>query len=729
MKHSSQHRQGHVSAVLLLALVGVPTLALADTATNRQIPPSKPKNETSLPEVKASAARIYPGAPNDVARTGSKTDTPLRDIPASVAVVPEKLLKEQGAVTMNDAMRNVSSVQPVMGGGYGFANNYTSRGLGLSFLRDDMPDGPTQNGYFRTMHDIDRIEVLKGPGSALFGSAGPGGSINLVTKKPQDNFNLSGGATFGSFGTGNGHIDLTGPMLNKAVASRLIVDGEHTDGFRGLKRDIVEVSPSLAWHIADNKTLSIDFDHRDAKITPDNYGIVFDGQGKLANVSREARYYTPFNYTNQEINRVGITHDWAISDALGLRSALIYEDRELNLLRNAGGNASTPVVGGAFGARNLRQQSDDAGYLTFQNELTWKVTTGIIKHTVLSGLEYKNSDMDTVRVGFNLPSIANILNPVIPETSLAALKSDAAQGFNRRITGDTVSLYAQEQMAFGEQFKVRTGLRDDIVSYQDNGRQGTTTRSIESDQNLVTGSIGGVYQPTPWLAFYTGYSRGAFVNLATESPAVSLKPETSDQVEVGTKATLFDDKLDLNLALFDTERENYFVTLPGALFATPDGKDQTRGLEMDFGIHPLVGWNITGNAVWMDPKVKSNVLASNALFGVNNQSIAGTRPTGVSKETFSIWNSYQIQSGFAQGLGFGLGVTHKSDAYADSLNLLKVPSYTTLDAAISYRQPRWEAVVNLKNLTDANYYTNPTFTGALPGEPLSVYGSLRFNFN
>ena len=155
-----------------------------------------------------------------MARTGSKTDTPLRDIPATVDVVPASVLKEQGAITMNDAMRNVPSVQPLMGGGYGFGNSFTSRGLSLSFLRDDIPDGSAQNSYFRTMYDVDRIEVLKGPGSALFGVAGPGGSINMITKKPRNQFDLTAGTMLGSFGTRNGFVDLTGSLGSAFCGSR-----------------------------------------------------------------------------------------------------------------------------------------------------------------------------------------------------------------------------------------------------------------------------------------------------------------------------------------------------------------------------------------------------------------------------------------------------------------------------------------------------------------------------
>lgn len=732
MKHPFPRRQGRASAALLLALAGAPLVTLADTAASKKIPPAKPKNETVLPEVKTNAARIYPGSPDDVARTGSKTDTPLRDIPASVAVVPDKLLKEQAAITLNDAMRNVSSVQPQMAGGYGYANNYTSRGLSLSFLRDDMPDGPSQNGYYRTLYDVERIEVLKGPGSALFGAANGGGSINMITKKPQKKFNVSGGTTFGSFGTGTGYLDLTGPMLND-TAGRLIVNGEHSDGFRGLGRDIVEISPSLTWNIADNKTLTIDFDHRDIQVKPDNFGILFDAKGNLPEVSRETRYYTPFNKTDQQINRVGVTHDWTFSDALSMRTAMTTENRQLDLIRNL---SATATLANTVTGRNARRQADDASYTTFQNELTWKTSTGPVDHTILGGFEYKNTDIDSNVDIYMFPNIANLLNPVVLETSLAG--NTNYQLFDRKMTSDTVSFYGQDQLAFGEHWKLRGGVRHDIINYDDKGFERTVQslagiskyREINESKSFTTGSIGGVFQPTKNLAFYAGYSEGAFINLGTESKAYPTAPETSSQVEVGAKTTLLDGMLDLNAALFDTERSDYFVTLPGNNgLATQDGKDRSQGVEMDIGVHPLAGWNITGNAVWMDPETLSRAVASNATLGVNNRSIYGTTPTGVSKETFSIWNNYEIQQGAVKGLSFGVGVTHKGESYADNLNLLKVPSYTTVDAAIAYRQPRWEAAVNLKNLTDENYYTNPTFVGALPGDPLSVYGSLRFNFN
>ena len=713
-------QQKTLTLAVMLALSSMATMA-----EEQKVAGVVKKESEALPEVSVSQSRIRAGTPQDAAHTGSKTDTPLRDVPASVAVVSAETLREQGVQTMNEAMRNVSSVQPTYGGGYGLANNYSSRGLAVNFLRDDLPDGTTQNGYFRTMYDVERIEVLKGPGSALFGSGGPGGSINVVTKKPQAEYGLEVGTTFGSFNTRDAYMDLTG-TITQGVTGRLIVDTEKTDGIRGLGREITEFSPSVAFNYADDKTLLIDVDVRDIKVKPDNYGILFDSKGKVVDVSDNARYYSPMDYSEQHINRITATHDWAINNALSMRTAFSNDSRDLDFIRNAGGNGGNAA--NVSTGRNLRQQSDDARYTTLQNELTWKVDTGSVKHTVLAGYEYKDTENDTVRKGYTLPNITNILNPVVIETSLNGLAVIVAQGFNRRITSDTHSVYVQDQLAFGEQFKLRAGLRNDHVNYEDKGLQAGVYRNISETKNLTSGSLGGVYQPTKNLAFYTGFSNGKFINMATESTALARVPEKSEQYEIGTKSSFLEGKVDLNAALFNTKRENYIITLPGASSGTPDGTDESKGLELDIGVHPIAGLHVNANAVFMDAETKSRNVASNAIFGVTNRSIYGTRPTGVSEQIINIWTSYQIQTGDVRGLKFGIGATHKSDSYADNLNLYKIPAYTVFDAAISYAQPKWEAALNLKNITDKTYYTSPTFAGALPGDPRSLFATLRFDF-
>ena len=705
------------ASVLLLALV-----------SGAQAAEETEQKEKQLETVTVSAEQVYPGSPDDVVRTGSKTDTPLRDIPASVAVVPAEILREQGAVTMNDAMRNVSSVQPLMAGGYGFADNYTARGLPLTFLRDDMLDGTTQNGYFRTMYDVERIEVLKGPGSALFGAAGPGGTINVITKKPQEIFNIEGGVTAGNFDTLNGYIDATGEITD-GVSGRLIADTERMDGFRDLDRDIKEISPSVLWEISDEQSLLVDFDHREIEITPDNYGILFDQRANIADVPDETEYYSPFNTTDQDIDRLAITHNIEFSQALNMRTALTHQERELYIVRNAGGNAGN--LANASTGRNSREQSDGASYDAVQNELIVTGETGPVAHTLLVGVEYSASEADTYRSDRKLPNITDIFNPVVPEQSLYVYP--ATPSFDREITSNTTSFYLQDEIAFGEQWKLRLGARNDQIDYKDDGASIVNGvyqyRVVDQSEALMSDSVGLVYQPNKLLAFYVGYNEGAFVNLGTESTILANDPETSQQHEVGVKMSAPNGKADMNLAVFKTKREDYFITLFGATSPTQDGNDESRGVEVNFGLHPLDGWDITVNAAHIDAETLSDNVASNTTLGIINESVYGKIPTGVSKELYSLWSNYRFQNGFAKGLSLGLGATHKGSSFADSLNLYKVPSYTVFDAAASYTIDEWELALNIKNITDETYYMNPTFSGALPGDPFGVYTTVRFNFN
>jgi len=724
VKHFPKYKPGFTPIALLAAGFFMPMHVSAEDKESVE-----PK--TALPEVKVTTGRVRPGTLEDVARTGSKTDTPLRDIPATVDVVPAATLKEQGYINMNDAMRNVSSMQPLMGGGYGFANNFTSRGLTVSFFRDAMPDGTSpMNGYYRTMYDVERIEVLKGPGSALFGAAGPGGSINMISKQPGSAFSASTGTMFGSFGTLNGYLDVTGPM-GKSFAGRFITDLEHADGFRGLKRDIFEISPSLMWRLADDKTLTVDFDHRELKIKPDNYGTLFDFNSKLV-VPRDNRYYSPFNNTSNTINRVTAVHNWTISADLSMRTAFVYDGRALDLLRNGGGNQASSD--GTITGRDVRHQTDHQGFATFQNEMIWKTVTGPVKHTLLGGFEYKNVDITTVRSDFNLTNNVNIFNPINLETSLNGPGVvSKGQIFNRRINSDQTSFYAQDQIELTEQLKLRLGIRNDLVQWSDKGFQsGVGYREIVRTRSLTTYSTGGVYQPTQNLAFYAGYSTGAFINLSTEPTSVATAPETSNQIEVGAKTTFLDGKADLNVALFQSSRNNYFINVDptAASLLIQAGKDRSRGVEVSLAFRPIAGLSIIGNGVWMDPETLSNALArNNILLPGQPRSIAGNRPVGVATNMGSLWTTYQIQSGLVRGVMLGFGVTYKGDSFADALNLLRVPSYVVYDAMASYRIKNLEVAVNVRNLTDKTYYTNPTFAGALPGDPLSAFGSVRLYFN
>ena len=652
--------------------------------------------------------------------TGSKTGTDPRDIPAAVVVIEREVLAQQDVRTLDDALRNASAVTPVFGGGYGLSDNYLIRGLPMRFLRDGLPDGPTFVGYRRTLADVASIEVLKGPGSALYGRAEAGGSVNLTTLAPLDEFGARGEASVGRFGSTAFTADVTGP-LGGGASARLIGNLERTDGYRGLARRFVDVLPGLSADLGDHR-VTLDYDHRDQRLTVDNYGIPFTVAGRLAPVDRQARFYSPFNRVEQVIDRVTLSDTARVHPALQLRAALSYDTRDVAITRNAGGNVVNAA--GVMTGRNGRTQRDAAEYWTAQFEAVASVRTGTVGHTALLGAEYADFAVDTRRVNYALPNVVVAGGTArAPETGFGV----TTPAFDRRIRSRTLSLYGQDQVELGRTVKLRAGVRYDAVELVDDGVQGARRRRIAGSPDLLSYQVGAVWQPAAWLSLYGGTAHGRFVSVQTESQSLSPIPETSDQVEAGVKTAFLDGRLRADLAVFETRRDDYFVTLVPGGDPVQAGRQRSRGVELDIGGSPHPGLTLIANAAYVDARNRSAALSS--LTGIaSNQSVAGNRLPSTPRWSGSVWAAFEVPGGALRGLSLGGGLFGKGAVFVDQLERLRVPGYRIARAALAYRFGPVQAQVTVENLGNARYFTVPTFVGALPGEPRSVKLTVRAGF-
>lgn len=655
--------------------------------------------------------------------TGAKTDVPLRDIPAAVVVIPSAVLEDQAAQTLDEALINASAVAPSYGGGYGLADNYVIRGLAVRFLRDGLPDGPSFMGYRRSLADVASIEVLKGPGSALYGRAEAGGSINISTRQPLDTFAVEGIASYGSYD----NLELTGDVggaLTEGVNTRLIGNYERTDGYRGLSRRMTEILPTVAFRLSDNHTLTVDYDYRDSSLVVDNFGIPFTTNRRLANVRADSRIYSPFNRVDQTIHRVTVKDEYEATDTLKLRAAVIYDKRDIDVARDGGASVLNTTTNQITG-RSGRTQVDDAEYWTAQGEVIATPTTGAIEHTILAGVEYSHTDVSTVRYNYTLLPITftngvpNTPNTTIPAKTLS---------FDRRILSSSLSVYGQEQMNIADVFKIRAGFRYDNVKLDDNPKGSITPATRRGTSDLFSWQVGAVYQPTDWVSLYGGYSKGQFITIQTESASLLPIPEDSSQFEAGVKANLLNGKLSVNLAAFETKRDKYFLALAPGADPVQQGKQRSRGIEADIIGAPLPGLTLIANFAYVEAISRASATASVAGITATPQPIYGKQLGSTPKTSGSFWANYALTQGPLAGLGFGAGLTYKDSVYVDTLELLKVPSYVVYRAAVTYRTEHYEAQVTVNNITDKTYYTTPTFIGALPGDPRTVKVTLRTRF-
>ncbi len=718
-----------VAGVLFAQKVNPPVPAKPAAAAKASDTTGKPAAEAAIkPVTEAQMDEVLVQANSRV--TGSKTDVPVHDTPASIITVPKEIIEDQMAVDMNSMVRNVSGVNPQLGGGYGFADSYTIRGLNMRFLRDGFADGAAFNGYMRTMTDVESVEVLKGPGSALYGRNEPGGAINITTKKPLDRFAASGEVMAGFWNTYRVAADVGGPLVDNKLLTRFNTAYFKTDGYRGLSREIIEVLPTVTWNFNDKHALTLDYDFRRIKTTPDNYGILFDANNAIAAVSPSTTYYSPQNNALQTVNRISALYEGKFSNQFKLRSAIIYDDRDISFVRNA--NVAVSALGVVSG-RDFRVQRDKANSVLQQNEVVLKFLTGELAHTVLAGLEFEYARVASVRDSYgnitgaaaatatNLPNLS-LLNPIRTESDYTAYTRNAGGSFDRLIETYTYSAYAQEQVTITKQIKARVGLRWDHVDAQDAGTQGTSVRTIGMGRDLISWQTGAVYQPCQPVSFYAGYSEGKFIAINTEATALFVTPETSRQVELGNKTTWFKDRLQTNLALFQTTRTNYPITDTSGNVNVFNGKRVINGVELDISGNPFAGFWIIFNTTYMDAKIAGDetVTVSGTRYNLD-----GKIPQNIPEYAGSLWATYQIQTGFFKGFGFGGGPTVKAGTYVDARNLLRIPGYIVADAVLFYKRENWQVQINFRNITNEVYYATPTFAGALPSEPFNFTVSAK----
>ena len=650
--------------------------------------------------------------------TGSKTDTALKYIPSNIGIINADLIKAQGSSNLDQTIKNVSGVTQSSSSNYGFFNNYLIHGMNMNFLRDGAPDASTVNGYSRSLTNVERVEVLKGPGSALYGSGSPGGSVNLISKSPQEKAAYSVSQLAGSFDTYQTSVDLTGPLVNKELLYRLNSSYYTSVGFRDLNKKSVEVLPSVLWHVNDDHQVQFDFDYRRIELVADTNGIPFQGasltqENALLDVSRSNKYYTPFGETNQDIFRMAIKDEQQLTDSVLLRNNLIFLDRNLYLLRNAGGTvaAGSQVMTG----RGLREQSDDVKDYIYQLEPVVDFETGFLGHKLLTGFEAQYHDIQAVRSTASLPNILNVYNPIIPETSKSSLTF--TKNFDRDIKAMYQSLYAQDQIEITEQWKARVGARSDWFDTKD--KNAVNGQDQHRRDNEVSTQAGLVYEPIKNVSFYTGLSNSKQAILSTESSLLG-QPEGAEQVEVGNKTTWFDDKLSLNVSLYKVTRHNFLVNI--GTDTVPVGKQRTQGLDVDLSAEPLPGWKMYSNYAFQQAKLVS------VQQPAGNPGVDGNEPVGIPQHSLGMWSTYELQEGRLKGFGFGGGVTFKDSIFINLQNTSRIPSYVTGDLVFFYHQDRYEAQLNISNIGDAVYYRNGVNSGALPGDPLTVQGIVKVHF-
>jgi iron complex outermembrane receptor protein len=355
------------------------------------------------------------GPPLQQTASVSKTGTKLEDLPASVQIVPREVINQQGVTSLRDTVYNASGINFGGQDSLGYFDHFLIRGLNAQVYNDGFSDGDQLGGLVHSLNGVQRVEILEGPGSALFGSGPPGGTINIVHYQPSSDFHWGSSVQAGSFGTVNNSSYVTGPTTVQGLNYRLDAYFSHSDGFRDLGSQDYELRPKFTWHVEDH-TLSFSLDARHIQATPDAYGLIYLNGSPITGVSTNAKYSTPFSFANQDFIRPTISDKWDVSDYLTINNRFSYTNRSIDVMRNNDSMSATGthIVGDTLVGRQLRSQDDSDQFYDYQFEPVWKFRTGSVGHTLLTGFEYQHEILDTQRTTADLPNITNIFAPTPP---------------------------------------------------------------------------------------------------------------------------------------------------------------------------------------------------------------------------------------------------------------------------------------------------------------------------
>jgi iron complex outermembrane receptor protein len=640
------------------------------------------------------------------ATTATRTDTPIRDIPASVQVIPQQVLEDQNVVEYRDALRNA---------GVTTDGNYGGTGAGSVILRGFTQDFNFRNGFrssdfygISETANIERIEVLRGPASVLFGQTEPGGIINIVTEQPLSEPYYSVELTAGQFSFYRPSIDLSGPLTNDGdLLYRLNLAYQNSGSFRDeVHTERFFIAPVLRWNISDNTSLTFDFEYLYNDPVFDR-GLTALSDGSLVLPIDRFLGYPQLDEFDQEQFRAGYTFEHQFNDDWRLRNAFSF-------FRDQQGGARTDFAGlpdeNGLLPRNYRDDDFLRENYGLQTEMIGEFATGSIDHQLLVGVDLNRRTSVYTSFEVALPPI-DIFDPNY-DIDVPELEPSFAQN----IRTDSLGIYVQDQIELFDNLHLLVGGRFDAVDQQGND----FGSELNQSNDAFSPRIGIVYQPIEPLSLYASYSQSFFPITGFSTSGDVFEPERSTQYEIGLKADVTDD-LFLTLAAYYLTKANVATDDPDdPNFQIQVGEERSQGIELNVVGEILSGWNIIAAYNYTDAEVTED-----------NTIPVGSRLDDVPEHTASLWTTYEIQSGDLEGLGFGLGLLYVSERSGFPFDPpgFELPGYFRADAALYYRRDNWRAQLNIENLFDTKYYETSQTAGIVyPGDPLNVRATISYEF-
>lgn len=608
----------------------------------------------------------YEGYAEHMPQSGSKTDVEWLDVPQAVSVVTKTEMQDRGAVRLVDALDGVAGVNNTLG--EGSRDQFVIRGFDAlnDMYRDGMRDDGTLQSY-RSLANIERVEVVKGPAGALYGRGSAGGIINLVTKRANgDNFTHVNGSV-GSNNLFVGQVDSSMALSDK-VSGRINVESRQSDSYVDhVDSNDFFIAPTIRVLPADGHTIDLDVEYAHQELVP--YRGVPSKNGKPVDVSESTFYGGTNDYQESDSIRLGVNYEWLLSSEWAWTNRAAYNHIELEQK----GTRQGTVTG-----NEVSQTVNNFGYdprttTTLQSELVWETDS----NQMMIGADYNQINIDlTLASDKTLPS-KDIYNPVAGPTPDPGFKPF------RDNTTTTTGVYIQDVYTFGD-LSVIGNVRYDSMELEQQ-KAGSAKENLDDDKVSYRGGL--VYRINNDMSVYASLARswqlpysGIYIN-----PKLAEFFHT-DLKEIGAKAYLLDNALMLNAAVFQIDQEQPETNIDGDVVNKIEARHQ--GIELEARGQFTEQWDISVGYSYLDAENKET----------------GKKPNDVSDHLFSLWSTYQLDDNWR----LGGGVKYVGDRYAGNDEAVALGDYTTVDLMAAYTTGRHKVQANAYNVLNEKYILGAT---------------------
>ncbi|HMU54956.1 MAG TPA: TonB-dependent receptor [Nitrospira sp.] len=707
-------------AVPLAAVGTAGAVVVAENASSASSDGSANSKPVKVPEVVVKDVRVRDDAANYVAEesnTATRTDTPIIQVPQSIAVVTQNVIQDQRAVRVEQALRNVSGVALGDVGQSGIAADVAyCRGFPCGYFKNYLRnDDQNQALTFRDVANMQRIEVLKGPASVLYGRSEPGGIVNILTKQPQADRYASIDQIIGSYNYYRTMIDVTGPLdEGKKLLFRVNGAYENTESFR----DVVHgfryfVAPVFTWKASNHTTITVEGEYIRDRRTPDS-GLPAIGTG-LAPVPDSRFYGERFDTLAFEEGRAALAVLHQFNDAWRIESRFRAD------MSTATASRTVPlaVLANQSLARFFFDQLAPISSYYWRNDVIGKLSTGSIKHEILTGAELgrQYASYNQAAAPFDTISIFSPVYGQTPEPNLQ--RTPFSHSFANALGG-----YVQDQISLPYNLHLLVGARGDYF-YQHSGVSGVDTKA---ENYAFSPRVGLTYQPLESLSVYANYTRSFLPNFGPFAAASNqFDPTRGTQYEAGVKSVIVPGRLTSTLAVYRIDKTNVLAPDPAnPLFFIQTGAQRSQGVEFDLTAQLAEGWKVIATYAYTDARVTEDT-----------RTIVGNRLPLVARNTGSFWTTYDFQVAPLKGIGVGAGIFAAGERAGDLANSFELPGYVRTDAALYYRKPEifprtnLIAQLNAQNLLNQDYFYSggqSRASAGFPGAPLTLLGSIKLEF-